>query len=1080
MLPDPTELIQPDPTDVDTTSQILQMLTQTSQILQMLTPTSQILQMLTPTSQILQMLTTDVDTIQPDPTDVDTTSQILQMLTPSSQILQMLTQTSQTTDVTPARSYRYVDTNQPDPTDVDTNQPDPTDVDTNQPDPTDFDTNQPDPQDVDTNQPDPTDVDTNQPNPTDVDTNQPDPTDVDTNQPDPTDVDTNQPDPTDVDTNQPDPTDVDTNQPNPTDPDPTDVDINQLNPADVVINQSKPPDVDTNQPDPPDFVKTSSCPDMSQTSCSYINQKSFSLIEQSSDSEDFSDFDQPLFPELEMDQASDDESFFDGDSDADPDFVLTTSELESDVIDDSDDDTMSTIIPFTALHNTKIQKKDPSSNGLLVQNSNNKDGVRVWDKKHFCLYCHEGYTNITKHYFGPHKNETEVQRILSYPVKSEERRLGLLKLRNSGDYHHNTDVLKTGSGIFVTWTRNEDNKLSPEDYLPCEDCLGFFLKSNLWRHRRVCSLRKNDTHMKHLRSEANLLLPASVDVCDALQKKVIGHMKADKVTQVVRNDATIIRLGEKLFQKHGHLPHLFVYVSQKMRELGRFLLSAREVDTDINSLADVLKPEKFPTVLKSTRHLCGYSCSENKFSNPSLALKIGHLLKKCAMIQKANALMTEDTSLGSKSDAFLSLCEMEWTDSVSGMALQTLSTAKMNKGQLLPLTEDIKKVQEYLKEKSSNLTESLKKTFTKETWNTLNQVTLARLVLFNRRRGGEAERITLKDYQERQKSGSCLKDIEESLSPMEKALCSTFERVEIRGKRGRIVPVLLTTTLQKSIECLMKYRDAAGVHVDNKYVFPRSSFDSLNPIRSADCLRRFGREAKLTVPENLTSTQLRKHVATVSQVLNLTKNDLENIAGFFRHDIAVHRSFYRLPQETLQVARMGRLLTAFDNGDVARYSGKSIEEIQVDEDLELDDQPEGGDELLHGIELEQSESSDNDMENHPIDANPNPLKRSNQTEGSCSAKRSKSAKESSLSERSHHSTRKGQIKLNKSQEECLRQVFQENVKLRKELKRNECDKAIAAHSCLKKLEWKKIKNTIHNWITREKIKTKKMMKGQEK
>ncbi|XP_069110207.1 uncharacterized protein [Argopecten irradians] len=728
----------------------------------------------------------------------------------------------------------------------------------------------------------------------------------------------------------------------------------------------------------------------------------------------------------------------------------------------------------------KFRKKIQVVMAYLFKNSNNKDGVRVWDKKHFCLYCHEGYTNITKHYFGPHKNETEVQRILSYPVKSEERRLGLLKLRNSGDYHHNTDVLKTGSGIFVTWTRNEDNKLSPEDYLPCEDCLGFFLKSNLWRHRRVCSLRKNDTHMKHLRSEANLLLPASVDVCDALQKKVIGHMKADKVTQVVRNDATIIRLGEKLFQKHGHLPHLFVYVSQKMRELGRFLLSAREVDTDINSLADVLKPEKFPTVLKSTRHLCGYSCSENKFSNPSLALKIGHLLKKCAMIQKANALMTEDTSLGSKSDAFLSLCEMEWTDSVSGMALQTLSTAKMNKGQLLPLTEDIKKVQEYLKEKSSNLTESLKKTFTKETWNTLNQVTLARLVLFNRRRGGEAERITLKDYQERQKSGSCLKDIEESLSPMEKALCSTFERVEIRGKRGRIVPVLLTTTLQKSIECLMKYRDAAGVHVDNKYVFPRSSFDSLNPIRSADCLRRFGREAKLTVPENLTSTQLRKHVATVSQVLNLTKNDLENIAGFLGHDIAVHRSFYRLPQETLQVARMGRLLTAFDNGDVARYSGKSIEEIQVDEDLELDDQPEGGDELLHGIELEQSESSDNDMENHPLDANPNPLKRSNQTEGSCSAKRSKSAKESSLSERSHHSTRKGQIKLNKSQEECLRQVFQENVKLRKELKRNECDKAIAAHSCLKKLEWKKIKNTIHNWITREKIKTKIMMKGQEK
>ncbi|KAH3741510.1 hypothetical protein DPMN_048235 [Dreissena polymorpha] len=55
------------------------------------------------------------------------------------------------------------------------------------------------------------------------------------------------------------------------------------------------------------------------------------------------------------------------------------------------------------------------------------------------------------------------------------------------------------------------------------------------------------------------------------------------------------------------------------------------------------------------------------------------------------------------------------------------------------------------------------------------------------------------------------------------------------------------------------------------------------------------------------------------------------MASFLGHDITVHRSFYRLSQETLQVARMGRLLTAFNNGTVGQYSGKSLDEIPLDE-----------------------------------------------------------------------------------------------------------------------------------------------------
>ena len=60
--------------------------------------------------------------------------------------------------------------------------------------------------------------------------------------------------------------------------------------------------------------------------------------------------------------------------------------------------------------------------------------------------------------------------------------------------------------------------------------------------------------------------------------------------------------------------------------------------------------------------------------------------------------------------------------------------------------------------------------------------------------------------------------------------------------------------------------------------------------------------------------------------------------------------------------------------------------------------------------------------------------------------------------------------LTESQTEKLRSIFKANVALRRELKKRECEQAIQEEPCLKSLDWKKIKNTVHNWITLEKRK----------
>ena len=131
-----------------------------------------------------------------------------------------------------------------------------------------------------------------------------------------------------------------------------------------------------------------------------------------------------------------------------------------------------------------------TSGSIVLQCTNNSSGRRVWDKQHFCFFCEGGSTNISKHYLGSHEKEHEIQKILSFPLKSSQRKLELSKLRNSGDYKHSLEVLKKGQGTLVTWTRKSDEDWSFNEFLPCEDCSGFFLKSTLWRHRNVCTLKK--------------------------------------------------------------------------------------------------------------------------------------------------------------------------------------------------------------------------------------------------------------------------------------------------------------------------------------------------------------------------------------------------------------------------------------------------------------------------------------------------------------------------------------------------------------------------------------------------------------
>lgn len=108
---------------------------------------------------------------------------------------------------------------------------------------------------------------------------------------------------------------------------------------------------------------------------------------------------------------------------------------------------------------------------------------------------------------------------------------------------------------------------------------------------------------------------------------------------------------------------------------------------------------------------------------------------------------------------------------------------------LIPLVEDVKKLNIYLDTEAKRVCLEVKDN--PHLYAELAQICLAQVILFNRRRSGEAERMTLSAFSEAIKIGSGKPDnvVLSTLNAFEKTLCHSHIRVEIKGKRGRKVPI---------------------------------------------------------------------------------------------------------------------------------------------------------------------------------------------------------------------------------------------------------------------------------------------------
>lgn len=177
--------------------------------------------------------------------------------------------------------------------------------------------------------------------------------------------------------------------------------------------------------------------------------------------------------------------------------------------------------------------------------------------------------------------------------------------------------------------------------------------------------------------------------------------------------------------------------------------------------------------------------------------------------------MTSDVLSEKKTKKFKELLDNYWSTYMATNAHSTMDQRRWKKEDSVPLTEDVVTLQNYLRKIEDEAKVELREHVSTTAYKKLSESLLSQIIVFNKKREGEASRLTL-ETSLKTDTGRVNKDIYETLSTVEKQLSHRLTR-EIE----REMPVLLLDRTKASLDFMIEKRREVGILDDNPFLFAR-------------------------------------------------------------------------------------------------------------------------------------------------------------------------------------------------------------------------------------------------------------------
>lgn len=550
----------------------------------------------------------------------------------------------------------------------------------------------------------------------------------------------------------------------------------------------------------------------------------------------------------------------------------------------------------------------------------NEEPLRTSSKKYFCPFCRQLYSKFARHIFQVHGGEEEVKVIAELGPKDPNRIRNLAKLRADGSRIYN-QLQTTPEKLILP--RKKKN-VTKEDYISCYMCGNMYKKRFLHRHVKICP-SSDGTHVTNPLRTAKIQSYESAEDNESIikfSKDVLSGIREGEVKRTIETDSLLREYGIYLCSLYGGDFHLVNLIRRKLRQVAEVVLETKKLDKEILNLEDIFVTTKKQVLFKAIKNVTGFESGSVK--RPALANELGTLLQHCAKRLISKLLEANDKERIKDVRRWIELIKSDYNALISKHARKSLDEKKWNKPRTLPLTEDLLKLNNHLKDVLQTSTTNLKKGFTINAWEDFNKATMVKIVIFNRKRVGDIQRIRLVDFNKSHnvQQGTITYQL---LSESERLTCSKYMRVEVRGKHAKVVPVLLTKEIMSNIRSIISLRKRAKIPDSNPYVFAKNSKE---PFSASRALNAFAYNCGATNPQLLTGTKLRKEIATATQAFNFSENDLSVLANYLGHTLQTHKNFYRLPDEAIHLAKISKLLEIVDDGKASELKGKSLSELE--------------------------------------------------------------------------------------------------------------------------------------------------------
>lgn len=500
------------------------------------------------------------------------------------------------------------------------------------------------------------------------------------------------------------------------------------------------------------------------------------------------------------------------------------------------------------------------------------------------------------------------------------------KLRTKGRSIWNQNEKLNGGELSTCRRPNMKFQREPTEFETCENCGEQLRSSGLRRHWNRCTGNPlpGERIVKEFSRvvEGRLHAEASQDL-----HKVFSQFHADVEIAVIRYDWIVITYGNDLCINLWR-DYQFRVIRGKLRSAGKVLIASRSICPEITDFASLYHVSNCNTLVGAIRTIAGFNFETKMFNSPATASALVTLIIAIGDLLLVEYMKRSDEDKEKVLNKFLTVFRKEAKIKINKAVFVTQMTLRRDKIEIMPSTDDVGKLAEYLDLKRELSFTELTGGYSKDKWLRLTQFTMISVLLFNRRRVGDTQNILVKEFEKR------IIVAQHGDLPPDETKEMIKSKIVIRGKLHKNVELFLKHHFDDCLELVCRYREKAGVPEGNPYIFGLPSLSGkVQVIDACELLRMYSKACEAEDPRSLRGTHLRKHFATTCGTLNLTDSDVTNVAKFMGHGNPMHTKVYRhnAPQEEakifnlLEIARGKKNIniTANDTVGSTKVNGKN-------------------------------------------------------------------------------------------------------------------------------------------------------------